>query len=288
MLILLENLATIKDFAPGIKYAMPLPLLAVAGIAAGGQALGSIIGGIFGGRAAKKAAKRASDEKRAAAARVAYLEANRQKIINPYEGISNLSGMAKDLSGMMTNEYANLGVATQAAQMQAEQTDMALASTLDTLRETGSSAGGATALAQAALESKKGISASIEAQEANNEKLRAQGAQQLQQVQMAEAGRIQNIQMSEAAKVEQAGVAGKQFVYGETERRQQNEIDRITGQATAAANREAQANADRTAATTNMISGIGSAVAGFGQAAVSAGNNKATVDAAKIAAGIKV
>lgn len=279
MLILLENLTHVTAHVGAPKIGL-VPL-AVAGIAAGGQLLSSVLGGVFGGRAAKKAAKRASDEKRAASARVTYLEANRQKIINPYEGISDLSGMAKDLSGMMTNEYANLGVATQAAQMQAEQTDMALASTLDTLRETGSSAGGATALAQAALESKKGISASIEAQEANNEKLRAQGAQQLQQIKMAEASRIQNIQMSEAAKVEQAGVAGKQFVYGETERRQQNEIDRITGQATAAANREAQANADRIAATTNMISGIGSAVAGFGQAAMSNATNNANIKVAE-------
>ena len=35
--------------------------------------------------------------------------------------------------------------------MQAEEADIALANTLDTLRATGASAGGATALAQAAL-----------------------------------------------------------------------------------------------------------------------------------------
>jgi hypothetical protein len=77
-------------------------------------------------------------------------------ITNPYASTMDISGMAKDLSGMINNPYANLGVATQAAEMQAEEADIALANTLDTLRATGASAGGATALAQAALQSKKG------------------------------------------------------------------------------------------------------------------------------------
>ena len=46
---------------------------------------------------------------------------------------------------------------------------------------TGASAGGATALARAALASKKGISNSIQQQEVANQKLAAQGAQQAQQ-----------------------------------------------------------------------------------------------------------
>ncbi len=81
----------------------------------------------------------------------------------------------------LTNPFANLTVADQAAQMQAQQTDLALASTLDTLRATGSGAGGATALAQAALQSKQGVAASIAQQEARNEQLRAQGEARLQQ-----------------------------------------------------------------------------------------------------------
>jgi len=92
-------------------------------------------------------------------------EASRQPVINPYGGIKN--------------PYANLPVATQAAEIQMEQTDQALAATLDTLRETGASAGGATALAQAALQSKQGISAGIEKQETDNAKLKAQGQLQV-------------------------------------------------------------------------------------------------------------
>lgn len=75
----------------------------------------------------------------------------------------------------ITNPFANLGVATQAAEMQIEQTDIALANTLDAIRATGAAAGGATALAQAALQSKKDVSANIEQQESQNEKLKAEG-----------------------------------------------------------------------------------------------------------------
>ena len=42
--------------------------------------------------------------------------------------------MAKDLSGQMSNPFASLGVATQAAEIQIEEADIALANTLDTLK----------------------------------------------------------------------------------------------------------------------------------------------------------
>jgi hypothetical protein len=90
---------------------------------------------------------------------------NRQAIVNPYSGL--------------TNEMANLGVANKAAEFQAEQSDIALANTLDAMRASGAGAGGATALAQAALQSKKGIAASLQQQEAANQKAAAQGAQDL-------------------------------------------------------------------------------------------------------------
>jgi len=89
----------------------------------------------------------------------------RQQLDNPFADVQN--------------PYENLSVATQAAKFQAEQADISLANTLDTLRQTGAAAGGATALAQAALKSKQGISADIEKQEVNNEKLRAQGQLQV-------------------------------------------------------------------------------------------------------------
>jgi len=104
---------------------------------------------------------------------------NRQQLNNPYAN--------------MSNPFANLSVATEAARFQAEQSDIALANTLDNLRQTG--AGGATALAQAALQSKKGVSANIQQQEAQNQRLQAQGQQR---VDLAKAqGQFQTMMLQE-------------------------------------------------------------------------------------------
>jgi hypothetical protein len=212
-----------------------MPLGAIIGAGA------SIVGGLIGSNSAKKAARAAAREKRRLQKKLDTLEANRQEIVNPYQGFENLTST-------MSNPFANLGVATQAAEMQAEEADISLANTLDTLRATGASAGGATALAQAALRSKKGISASIEQQEAQNEKLKAQGEQQLQQQKVAEERRMQ-----------QAGAAGKQFVFGAIEQREQQQLDRtaaMLGQQQAA---QAQAQADQTSALTGMFGTVAQA-----------------------------
>ena len=199
------------------------------------------MGGLIGNNAAKKAARAAAREKRRLQKKLDTLEANRQEIVSPYQGFENLTSM-------LSNPFANLGVATQAAEMQVEEADISLANTLDTLRATGASAGGATALAQAALRSKKGVSASIEQQEAQNEKLKAQGEQQLQQQKVAEERRMQ-----------QAGAAGKQFVFEATEQREQQVLDRtaaMLGQQQAA---QAQAKADQTSAITGMFGTVAQA-----------------------------
>ena len=132
--------------------------------------------------------------------------------------------------------------------MQIEEADISLANTLDTLRATGASAGGATALAQAALRSKKGVSASIEQQEAQNEKLRAQGEQQLQQQKVAEERRMQ-----------QAGAAGKQFVFSATEQREQQQLDRTAAMLAQQQAAAGQAQADQTSAITGMFGTVAQA-----------------------------
>ncbi len=172
------------------------------------------------------------------------MEANRQEIINPYENIT-------DLSSMLSNPFANLSVATQATEMQMEQTDIALANTLDTIRATGGSAGGATALAQAALQSKKNIAANIEQQEVANEKQRLAGEATLQRQRMAEAQRIQ-----------QAEVAGEQFVFTQTEQREMQQLNRLSNQIGALRGAAAQARADQTAAITGAIGGAASILGG--------------------------
>jgi hypothetical protein len=234
--------------------------MVVAGCIAAG---GSIITGIIGMGAADRAAAAAAAERRRLQAQLNSLENSRQAIINPYETTKDVSGLAKNLSSMISNPYANLGVATQASKFEAEQTDLALANTLDTLKETGSSAGGATALAQAALKSKQGISANIEQQEAANEKLKAQGEADMQRMKMAEEQRIQGVQINEAQRIQGAEAAGKQFMFGAREGREQQKIDRVAAQLGGAAAQEGQANADRTSALTGMIGGVTSAAGSY-------------------------
>ena len=217
---------------------------------------GSIISGILGGAAAKRAKRKAQKEAQRLSRKLNFLENNRQAIINPYEGITDLSGMITDRSAEMTNAYNNLSVATQAAEMQIEQADISLANTLDALMQTGSGAGGATALAQAALQSKKEVSASIEQQEVANEKLRAQGEESLEQRRIAEKARIEGIQLQQAEKVQEAEVAGKQFVFSQKENREQQKIDRTAAELDNARMMAAQAQADQTSAFTGMLGGI--------------------------------
>ncbi len=199
----------------------------------------SIAGGIFGSNAAKKRARAAARERRRLTKKLDNLEKNRQAIINPYEGVT-------DLSSMISNPFANLSVATGAAEMKIEEADISLANTLDTLRATGASAGGATALAQAALKSKKGVAASIEAQEKSNEDKRAAGEATLQQQKMAEAQRLQ-----------QADVAGEQFMFSTREGREVAQLDRTAAQLGMANSAEAQANKDQASAIGGMFNSLG-------------------------------
>jgi len=187
--------------------------------------------------AAKKAERRARNNKNRLTDELEELENSRQDVINPYADVISLESMVVDNSGMISNPFENVGVATQAAKFQAEEADVALANTLDTLIATGAGAGGATALAQAALQSKRGVSASLETQEAKNQELIASGEQFMQQQKMSEAQRVQTAQMTEAQRLQQADVLGKEFVYGEKERRETEQLNRkqaqITGQAQA-------------------------------------------------------
>jgi hypothetical protein len=217
-------------------------------VVAAGVAGATLIGGLISSSGARKEARRKEAQARRMNAKLENLEANRQEIINPFAGI-------QDLSSMLSNPFATLGVATQAAEMKIEQADISLANTLDTIRSTGASAGGATALAQAALQSKKGVAANIEQQEAQNQKLRVQGEQTLQRQQMSEQQRLQ-----------QADVSGKQFVFGQTENREMQQLNRLANQIGALRGQAAAANQSATAAMTGAIASATS-VLGAGIAA---------------------
>jgi len=192
----------------------------------------SIVSGLFGASAARKREREARKERKRLQGKLNTLEANRQEIVNPYQ----------DLSSMVSNPFANLSVATGAAEMQIEEADISLANTLDTLRATGASAGGATALAQAALRSKKGVAASIEAQEKSNEDKRAAGEKQKQTQLMAEAQRVQE---------------GEAYEFGLKEKREIGELDRTAALLGASKRAEAQAQMDQTGALTGALGTLG-------------------------------
>ena len=162
----------------------------------------------------------ARNKKDELASALTTLEQNRQQITNPYANISN--------------QYANLGVATQAAEFQAEQADISLANTLDAVRQTG--AGGATALAQAALQSKKGISAGLEKQELANEQLRAKGAMEAQRLQ----------------------AAGEEFKWMEQEKRELQKLDRTQAQIDQERLTQAQMRASAISSFTDIASNAAS------------------------------
>ena len=222
-----------------LTYGIAPLLIASAGV--------SLLGGIFGGGKAKRQARAAAQKKASLERDLHFAEKNRQAIINPYEGV-------KAIPAGTLNPFESIGVATNAAEMQAEEADIALANTLDTLRSTGASAGGATALAQAALRSKKGIAASIEQQEAKNEQLRAEGEFKKEQFRLGELQRVQ-----------QAEVAGKQFVFQQKENREMQKLNRLQAQITGAQQQQVAAQQAEAAAWSGAISGIGSALtAGIG------------------------
>jgi len=198
-------------------------------------AIGAAVGGItsmVGAQVKKNEAKKQmeAEAKKANDAKTALeeIEKNRQEVINPYEN--------------MANEFENLGVATQASKFAAEEADIALANTLDTIMQTGGGAGGATALARAALESKRGISADIQKQEKANNDARAEGANQVQQLK----------------------AQGEAYKFETQEARDVTKMDRLQSQQDNAEFREMQARNVKMAANQEMIGAVGGMAASLG------------------------
>ena len=156
------------------------------------------------------------------------LEDNRQSIYNPMQGL--------------TNEAEKIGVATQATKIQAEEADMALANTLDTIMATGGGAGGATALAQAALKSKQGISIDIQKQELKNAK------------------NVASTQM----KINEQKAQGAKWAWEEQETRDMQQLDRAQNKIDKFEAQEYAAEAQKMAAFGNRASSV---VSGFGNIA---------------------
>ena len=208
---------------------MAIPLI-IPIIAVAGQAVNGIV--------AQSKASKAKEDAKTLADDITRLENNRVPIENPYAN-------ATDLSGTLSNPFANLSVATAAAEMQEEETDIAIANTLAAMRAGGFGAGGATALAQAAARSKKGIAADIQQQEVNNEKLKAQGEQTLQTQVMNEKIRMQNLDAK-----------GREFVFREQDKRDMQQLDRAQALYDNQLAQQMQYQQDATAAFTGAASSL--------------------------------
>lgn len=120
---------------------------------------GAIVGGVgaIAGVAGSIDAKdKANRRERSAAAKLNKALSERQDVINP---------------------YGNLSVDTKTAEFEAQQSDQALSNSLDAMLQGGMGAGGATAVAQAALASKQNVGQSIRSQEEQNRILEAKGRQ---------------------------------------------------------------------------------------------------------------
>lgn len=217
----------------------------------------TVVSGAIGAGKAHKEMRKARSAKEEAKFQMETARQNRQDIINPYAGVTDLSGLATDLSSQITNPFNNMQVSTAAAEMQAEQSDMALANTLDTLEATGASAGGATALAMAALKSKKDVALSLEQQEAKNAELKAQGEQAAQQQRVAARTRFEESQIREKGRAEELQAQGEIFQFQAQEARTNADINMYQSMYQGFAAQQNQASLARANAWGNVASSLG-------------------------------
>jgi len=221
------------------------------------------VGGAVQAGQAHKAMRSARNAKNEAKYKMEQAINDRRDITNPYAGVTDLSGLASDLSSQISNPFNNLTVSTAAAEMQAEEADIALANTLDTLEQTGASAGGATALAMAALKSKKDVATSISEQEAANSIKRAEGEQEAQRKQVEAKQKYQDTLIDQGQRVQDSEIAGEIFQYQAHEARSNADIERYQGMYSGFAKQQSQAKLARGAATASMIGGIGDIAGGL-------------------------
>ena len=183
-------------------------LLTIGAITAGAGALGSLGIGI-GSKVNANKNKRIEDAKaRRMQARLEALEASRQQVIDQSDEI-------RALKDQVVNPYQNLGVAMQGVNLKMEQTDEALANTLNAINQSGAGAGAATVLARQAAASKAQVAATIENQELQNQKLYLSGEQQ---------------KLSQKLALEQQALNEEIAAYGRQETRDIQQLNRLAGQ----------------------------------------------------------
>jgi|2_EtaG_2_1085320.scaffolds.fasta_scaffold04270_4 hypothetical protein len=203
-------------------------------IVMGAIATTALVAGAITKIQADKSAKVAQSKASRAEKKLTALENSRQEILNQGEKI-------RDMKSQIFNPYANVAVAMKGTELQIEQTDEALANTLDTINQSGTGAGGATALAMMAAKGKAQIGASIENQEAQNQKLRMQGESQM---------------INQKMQLEQAALGAEEAAYGRQETRDVAQLNRLAAQQQ---NYEMQAMALKQAGNEAMMAGVSSA-----------------------------
>jgi hypothetical protein len=215
-------------------------------------AVAAAAGATTQGIAARRAKNETEDQNNIKTTQQAALDSlveERPTFQNPYE---NMTNQFENLD----NPYANLTVATEAFKLQAEQADQALANSLDVMMETGQAAGGATALAQAALQSKRGIAATIQAQETQNKSLAAEGEMTTQKLEAEGAQRLDEMKA-------QGNILEQQDSINFHEAK----MDRTAKLLDNAAQNEMDAKAARSAAIAgigqSVVQGVGMIVPGF-------------------------
>ena len=213
-------------------------LAVVAGIGAAAS-----LGMGIAGNAKNNKLKRQEDRMaKNAQQRLEALERSRQQVVDKSDEI-------RAMKDEVFNPYQNLGVAMQGVNLKMEETDEALANTLNALNKSGAGAGAATALARQAAASKAQVAASIENQELKNQQLYLTGEQQ---------------KMGQQLALEQQAIQEEINVYGRQETRDVAQLNRLAGQQQNAAQRQMQYVAGGDAA---MAAGL----AGFTQGAASMG-----------------
>ena len=221
-------------------------VLIAGGIAAAAGATTSAIGASKAKNARDSAASQADQLQQ----QLEAMEASRPAFKNPYE---NLTNQFENLN----NPYANLTVSTEAAKIQAEEADIALANSLEMMQEQGMGAAGATALAQMALKSKRGIASSINAQETQNKKMAAQGQANVDKLKAEGAQKLDMMKAKGDAMEQQDAISWHE-----------KKLDRTAGLIDNARQNAADADAARNAAImgigTSIANGAGIIAGGFG------------------------
>lgn len=204
------------------------------------SALGSLGMGISQNQQAKKDAARQRRKEQLAAAEIRKIEANRQQVIDKSDDI-------RAMKDQIFNPYQNNAVAMQGVNLKMQQTDEALANTLNAINQSGGGAGAATALARQAAASKAQVAASIENQELKNQQLYLQGEQQ---------------KVSQQQALEQAAIQEEIGAYGRQETRDIVQLNRMQSQLENAQARESEYEQASSQAISDTLSGTGTALSG--------------------------